>query len=280
MSFLNNRLNTTNFIDFYVKINKILQETFKIKMLEKLKDRVKDPVVFCQNMKKYEVFMSGSILLQVMLGEEWESDIDLYVFSKEIKDKSIPASILSKIILNTEKLEELYENKSISKFFTKIDGKIYSKYDVDKESKFIYSLRSDTDLYPGLTTEDKIYNTDSILRVGNYRYVHAKKETNIQIIHIDKKNFSNIADFVEEFDLDFCKIIFDGEKFTMLYPDSVINCTSKYNKTSDWQDRKDMRIEHYKKRGFTITDDKNKSTGDMFCARYAQMNHLGKIKKY
>ena len=230
-------------------MNKFIQKIFKDKMIEKLKGRVKDPERFCKLMKKYNIVMAGSFPLQVLLEEDWkDSDIDLYLISKDVKEEMISNFKIASILSNNN-LEIILDNKIIKKLFVKIEGKRFTKHGVIHASEFIYALGNDLH---GFTSETKHYTAGDILRVGNYYDSSVDKKMNIQIIHLDPKKCSSVKSFVEKFDLDFCKVMFDGEKFTILHPESVINRISKYNKEDDWQDRKDKRVAHYRARGFTI----------------------------
>lgn len=125
------------------------------------------------------------------------------------------------------------------------------------------------------TTSSNHYNTSLITDIGEYSYTSVQpcekctkythfiggckqkcyekcKNTKIQIIHLNPDMNSSIKEFVGKFDLDFCKVMFDGEKFTVLEPQSVVTRTSKYNKIEDWHHQKDKRVAKYTKRGFTI----------------------------
>jgi len=130
------------------------------------------------------------------------------------------------------------------------------------------------------TTSSSGYDTSLITDIGEYNYSSVRpcdscvdhsglphncenkcyekcKNTKIQIIHLNPKFNKTIKEFVSKFDFDFCKVMFDGEDFTILEPQSLITRSSVYNKVEDWHNQKDKRIAKYIKRGFTINEPKS-----------------------
>lgn len=265
------------------------QNVLKSIMLSRLKDKVHDPVEFCKWMKQTKAVMCGSFPLQIMLNEEWkDSDIDIYILEgaepikKELVDDRVGRLRNENVYLRNMVVEgkaidwdKVVEDPVGKTIFTKVGDVAVLRTSVATYTKFgcllKYGLKKR--VYWGMTNGNH-YNTSLITDIGEYSYTsgqmcdkctkythftgckekcHEKcKNTKIQIIHLNPKLNSSIKEFVSKFDLDFCKVMFDGEKFTVLEPQSVKTRTSKYNKIEDWHHQKDKRVAKYTKRGFTI----------------------------
>jgi len=104
------------------------------------------------------------------------------------------------------------------------------------------------------------YQNMDIIRVTEWS-VGEKDPLVIQIMSINPLEFTSLKDFIDLYDLDFCKVMFDGDTIEVMYPESIKTKSSEYgrkdrSKTLEeknrWYDRKKMRISKYKGRGFNI----------------------------
>ena len=98
----------------------------------------------------------------------------------------------------------------------------------------------------------KFYKNKDILGVTEWSIGKKSDPIILQIMHINSLIHHNLTNFIDQYDLDFCKVIFDGFKLNVMYPDSVKTRTSVYNRITDWNGRKEYRTQKYIKRGFKV----------------------------
>lgn len=127
------------------------------------------------------------------------------------------------------------------------DSNNICKYDrnVDISKVHTYRYQGECKLECPLQNSDKNTNsTDSNAK-------ECPKCTHIQIIHINPDKHSDIKSFIDSFDLDFCKVLFDGEKFDIMYPESI---KTKSSVQKSWTQKQILsdRAKKYKARGFNI----------------------------
>jgi len=263
--------------------NKKRMEKFMLeKMCYELKGKVHNPEEFCKWMKKYGAVMTGSFPLQVLLDEQWcgkntgekVGDIDILVMGVKEDVKLINPMVLQTKLMNlifdcdftnTKNLSESITKKDVvDKFgdcFGHIEDVVTTKYNINNFSKFGCCLKfvNKVGQYSGIgevgDVEAKYENLD-ILRIVELFYSennnnNSENKTKIQIIHINPDKYPTIKSFVKEFDLDFCKIMFDGETFNIFYPDAILEKKSIYRNPEKYKN-KDIRIKKYQDRGFTI----------------------------
>lgn len=206
----------------------------------------------------------GSPPLQMLLDENWESDIDLYVMDSSHENNKLH---LNDLIDELDKFRDdsFVDLSNITSFYTNIYGETVSRFEVNMLSKMGSYLRYS---HYRLIQEGSLggyeYNVDDIRKVDTYTYrcqkeYHCSKRGTcsgcqlIQIIHIDHQKHFTFKSMAESFDLDFCKIIFDGKLFEVLYPDAILKRTS-IQKGKDWvcSEFYDQRKKKYQKRGFTV----------------------------
>ena len=99
-------------------------------------------------------------------------------------------------------------------------------------------------------SEHKYYENKDIIKIVEWKY----KSTTIQIMHINPNLHTDLTKFIDQYDLDFCKVIFDGTSLNVMYPKSVTIRTSKYNRITDWNGRRQYRTDKYTKRGFKVEE--------------------------
>jgi len=164
--------------------------------------------------------VSGSSLLQGLLNVRWEgSDIDIFTLS------SPDYNPLEEALKNCSKVRQL-------------GG---------------YSTNHG---YPGSVFGEKIYRIEEYGYVEDgldqYTIMGNQDVERIQIIYVNQDNYSDLCEFVDEtFDFDFCKIVYDGQKTTILDWESVRTRTCDGNEKK--QNVSNMkRMLKYLKRGFQI----------------------------
>ena len=278
-------------------------------MYEHLKGRVDNPKRFCKWLKSTGAKMAGGDVLRFLMGEDWDSDIDIYVMdasekkSVKLNNEAIFLAIAgnTRYILSDDinakpviNVSELITSKAFNNLFKniKIDDNrsIIVRSDVvNLYGEFACLLRysqKERTYWGHNGSLMNCYDNDSdIIRVSEYHYYKysdlcsdCKSESNdcvslkmcenscynptkkpIQIISLDPKKHNSIKDYVKTFDLDFCKVMFDGEKFEILHPESLLNKSSVYHSKKYYTDEiTKMRKKKYTNRGFKIIDQKNK----------------------
>ena len=209
------------------------QENMKKVLFERLSNAGIDPITFSQKLKVCGAVLTGSFPLQVILGETWsESDIDIFIQDTDKK--------------NGNKTTFLSYLKS---HFNPVDDQSKSK----SKSGYINAPSKDP------ITEEKVkgkksYQFDKkILDVIDFK---TEKSVKIQLIITDKP-VNKVIDF---FDLDFCKIMYDGEKFSYDNWADIIEKTGKMELRNDLRQNDFFffkkifdRYEKYHNRGFKIT---------------------------
>lgn len=98
------------------------------------------------------------------------------------------------------------------------------------------------------------YETQDILRIDNWVCTKNDRDIKVQLIYLNNSKYGSIEQFVDRFDLDFCKIVFDGHTLKAMKPESVKNKTSRYNRVSDWRNKRKERIAKYTTRGFKVIE--------------------------
>ncbi len=274
-------------------ITQALEEMLLKNMYKWLEGRVHDPKQFCKWLKRTGAFMAGSGPLQFLMGEEWDYDMDIYImWYKNEKMKVDVGDVFSALTGHpayttsdncTVSLDYLKKSKLLKNVFRTI------KVD-DKRSITVCSTIANHYgefcclLKYGLTDRkywgeqnSSCYTESAIVQIGEYFYYDSSKlctkcKTNfrvnnccengcydenkkpIQIIHINSEKYKDVRSFVQNFDLDFCKVTFDGEKFEILNPESLLTKTSIYHKHPEYtKEVMEIRKKKYEDRGFTIT---------------------------
>jgi hypothetical protein len=182
-----------------------------------------DPTKLFGIMKKYQMILSGSFLLQSIQNTDYEYyDIDLFVLGSqnlELENEMKELLKLKDDMLNITAKEDTVYNKNYSK------------------------LKS-------VGYEDM--NITSVSSITNHEYCAYK---GLQIIYIDDSKYSNVVDFIDGFDIDVCMNYFDGEKVFIKYPESIKSNIATYTtgaNNSLMTPRQRNRIIKYSRRGFNI----------------------------
>lgn len=203
---------------------------------------------FISGLIKHKIVISGSFILQCLYGEEYEdSDIDLYMMGEKYED-------------NLCRIHDQYPD------YKKCNGCEYTHFN-DYKYEIWADLNPDKLKYEMLEYKDS-YDE---LPIASRMY----KISNAKINHIIVSPYvaNTVEEFIDKyFDLNFCKVMFDGESLTIKNFDDVYNKMThvnyqldKYLRRAFWpediqSDEQlksliDKRIQKYRNRGFTITVD-------------------------
>jgi len=226
----------------YVDAN---QEAMKNLLFNRLEKYGIVPEDFSKLLKKNGAVLTGSFPLQAILEETWDnSDIDIFMLSEENDpyfDKMM-SYFEKRFITSPDKKDDKKDDK-------KNEGKQENipNPKVKKNNHYQYSIGKEIrDIYDSYSSS---FNGDKI---------------KVQLVSIEKKliKYTSIVDYVNNtFDLSFCTITYDGEKFTHS------NWEDIYEKRGSMNLRKNVRFsndyslltqtlkreEKYRLRGFNIT---------------------------
>jgi hypothetical protein len=248
-----------------IKTHQILQDIRDI-VIRKLSHKLKNisGELFLMKMQHHGIVMSGSFLLQCLMGEDWEnSDVDLYFMA------------------TSENSSGFSEKKSLNELH--IHG--FSQWLIDE------NWETSVDTYPGLPIRSVMYAPEG----SSYDdKIHGKMINMIQIypkfnmssqfhrqyhkfypsLVLDKDNkyylfFKSVTDYVEQTcDMHFLQNVFDGKNCQIGNWESIVERKSKLEsfrsvytrKSSMLSDcvkgfihRMKSRIEKYELRGFDLT---------------------------
>ncbi len=234
-----------NYLSYFETINyrcvfprlKLKSRKFKHIIHERLTQLNIPAEEFCNNLKKYNNVISGSFLLQCGF-HQWYPDSDLDIFCRSDHDSGyVPPDLYEEFVATNDPvlfLNTLY-----------LDGrKIKETAKISSEFKMV-EHRNAYDILPLISRKYKYY--DSLLN-----YVIIKGDE----YHPYHRNYKNPYQFIaHNFDLDICKMAFDGEKLYVYDIDQILNKESKLHIDLDKYIRegfrfapafrKDMNIDEY-----------------------------------
>jgi len=207
------------------------------------------------NQTKQTQFIDYDVLAGVedLVNRLEKRGINFTVFRKWMKDNKVIAA--GSYILQTLIKEEWSE----SDFDVYVLGD--SKKDLEKCANN-YEPPPNSKLLKEVSTYQ--YQTSDIIRVTEWAVGDEKNPLIVQIMSINPFEYDDLKKFIDLYDLDFCKVIFDGDKVEVMYPYSVRTKISIYNRLYSgdnhvdierklrWNNRKKTRTLKYEKRGFTI----------------------------
>lgn len=244
---------------------------------------------FVEAMIFEKAFVSGSFIIQMVLGEKWEgSDIDIFVpipDSLTIRQRGPPS---------VNRLSEKYASLEFSDLFTLVEHVIFS--DVDKEG-FVPQHYTEPVDEQDLSDEGRLAGNIPvryrklfgeawcIITLREYSLHKSREETLAKFQVIGLKNSTDILNFVNHaFDFDICKNTFqyvasskpnnstscdmDGRpemKLRLLKPMEIIDRVTGF-KPSDGVRTSLARCKKYIARGFKFYDDIDNSTGARYSA--------------
>lgn len=259
-------------------------------LINKLKIRFNELDVdfdeFCKILIKYNAFISGSFLLQIIQNKYFDnSDIDIYTFGEQNKllDYEL-ANFLSKIIVDkiknnknkNNKLNDsnkIYDDDLFFKHDPFFDENSYTDHFKINSVKSIQQTISKPIMNFNLLKESrpiKIYNhykniksvTRNDITCPHYSFAEINAIVNFesnnvlskyQLIYYDNTKYNSPLEIIEGFDFDFCKNYFDGKIFYVKNFESIN--TSSYiidlTKPRIYKNQ-NKRIVKYIERGFDI----------------------------
>lgn len=99
----------------YTNITKTIEESLQDALLQKmynwLEGRVHDPKQFCEYLKNTGAVIAGSAPLQVLMGQKWDSDIDVYVMRAKEANKNTNPNIFNELTgYSTYTTDSLFQN--------------------------------------------------------------------------------------------------------------------------------------------------------------------------
>ena len=162
-------------------------------------------------------FIAGSFILQCILNEYWESDIDIFVPYRDLREHAFGDAVYT---------------------FTPIEDFLYN---------IGYDGHEDIPIYVG---KDEIKTHDYIKRVRNDTKINKPL---IQIISIDTDQSD---EFINQWtDFDICKNLYINGKLIIGHISSILNKTCDFNCTC-LLEQSITRYHKYQKRGFNIIKSK------------------------
>ena len=210
--------------------------------LNNLKERLQadigkkiNPDELIQKLKDTHSCISGSYILQTIHNEKWEeSDID--IFTNDINGNGQDMFNFLQNTLGNGKLKK----KEYNEISQKNEYNEISQMPVmqGENRKLDLTMKSQED-----------YNKYDFVICKVYDFFVDQKI--IQLIIMESKYYEHM-DKVRPFDLDFCKVYFDGEKFTIneaaLTKEGAV-CAGRVPSIKTYD-----RIKKYEKRGFKVTN--------------------------
>lgn len=197
------------------------------------------------NLIKYDHYISGSFLLQCIYDVKWNSDIDIYC-------------------LNEFNFIDLKDINDDNLFFLKT---LYELNDF-KQTQEAHNYH-----YLPVTSRSYSYNEYKIDHVIVKPFIESYKPESRKMLMIPEHKYDNVFQFIDRmFDIDLCKIVYDGKKLYIKNPYDLFTRSSiahsrltDYIRSSFWWEETinllellDIvlgRIDKYRDRGFKIDTD-------------------------
>ena len=223
----------------YLDVNKII---FK-RLHEIFKDKTQE---FIDNLMIYKRYISGSFILQCIYSVYWEnSDVDIYYIDDNINETLHPP------------FDEFIWNKTLN------------------VNKYNLNYVGDYQSYEFIPVNSRHFKCNNI----QVDYIGIIKESSVDVhanhschTYCPSINYDSIFHFVDDiYDIDICKIIYDGKRIYIRNLDNLFKKSSnahlhldKYIRTDLWPEasitqpqliiKTIERIKKYKLRGFTIIE--------------------------
>jgi hypothetical protein len=207
--------------------SKYHKSTIIYRLINKLMNHAIDHNKLFEIMQEKKVYMSGSYLLQSICDNDFNHyDLDLFVFGD--RDDELESQIY-----------ELFKNNY------KDDNNYF--YNVHKDTHENKSFK--------MTTHYSFRGIKSVstLNFDNYNYTsNYKNLIKMQIIYIDKKYYSDMKSFVNDYDLDICSNYYDGGNCENLYIKNlsgIVNkvCEFKINNVLSKEEQNEEYLKYCKK---------------------------------
>lgn len=214
------------------------QAELTVAVLSRIVKEIPDPLGLVKLLNKNTVIAGGYILAAIEATDNWKSDLDIITTDPtEIEKFLIKAGYLRYWGMPDGSEDNDQATGEDAQYYSAVISKIQSGYSYAPEIKSVHPF----------TQSGK----DVLLR-------------NVDVIIIDKKYENNAADFINEcFDLDFCKVYFDGSKVVGYTGQKALKFSPmKFVQRRYPTDREKQltqmikilkRVEKYQKRGYNIT---------------------------
>jgi hypothetical protein len=194
---------------------------------------VTNPHKFMDVIKDSNSVISGSMILQILLDEEWDgSDIDIYTISYE------------------KLIDELLRIEPIDKAL--INNDIPIGYLTEEE----LVIRDQCRAIKNKASSFYKYENKNPIKLGKISTFNYSDKLKIQIIEIQDENILDFSEYMNKYvcrtyDFDFCKNMYDGFNVFIHDRKSILNKTCDL-KNIQLPTCRLERIIKYNKRGFTI----------------------------
>jgi hypothetical protein len=249
---------------------------------------------FCNTLNVTKCKISGSFILQCLIGERWsgESDIDIFYMNlrpqyhwDEVKDEYLPEPIIdketgeTKYIVNGEYNKKIHEESIISKTF--IDY-MNTTFTLTNERYEDYAFALSALCYPYSYKPKDVKDAKQIDVIGVYHHTSmmSRNEEYLETMNKynlkEKKAYNSIFDYIKsETDMEFLKCIHDGKKLYVANWESIWKKTCKYFAADvklipfyytdytpnaeyfvgSYIERMYQRVDKYRKRNLTVHSD-------------------------
>ncbi len=240
----------------------IRQQVFKV-----LKDCGLDPIVFFSHVRQDQGYISGSFLLELILGSDQfvSNDIDVYVVAKDRDFYSDLHCYLFEISTgmtpNKDKRLSSEETRQISSIVTGGGRWNNEGGRVDGTKQEIWEAH-----YPNLDNPIRWFSKHTFRIVSVYNYKMRNNRV-IQVISFALNNppdrdIENFWDYPQHFDFRICQAQYDGVSFRLPHMEDVrrkqLTLTDSFVKQAglysrDKRNCHEARVRKYESRGFHLT---------------------------
>lgn len=214
-------------------------------LLENLKKKLNKFIDFDelkQIVLDYKILLSGSFLLQIITGENFDYyDIDFFVLGErnldlEYKFRSLLVKSGYELFNNNDKNEQ--------KNLEKISKSEIAKRKLNEKNYLSRNVGIDYEI-------NGINSVSSFGKFSNIIGIPAK----FQLIYIDNKIYNSTIEFIKEFDLDICMNYWNGKNIFIEYPNAIKERKSTLyinNEIYKLTGRQYSRIHKYINRNYNI----------------------------
>lgn len=265
--------------NYFVDIGKMYVDIVKQRLSALLKLSDSQVNILCDILKSTRSVISGSFILQCLMNERWKgSDVDIFcpeilvgkktnhhqnylefekrhsiieMLSSLLKIKQIGGTTLHRYHHFRDKKEQKRKKwpiKTVFKLATNIDSNFYNNLSIEMQKLVrskCYKCFGPVCVYE---QEEELLSKHKITRNDCASHV-----LHIDLVEIKERMYENVIDFVrKEFDFDFCKVWFDGERVGWFSQESLL--TKKSVAKSDDTFVFYSRIKKYRQRGFQVKE--------------------------
>ena len=214
----------SNYLTKNLTCYEIDQLCWTLQLNKRLADLNIDSEKFCALLKKHDMKITGSFVLQIIEGSTYEKyDIDIFV-----------TSITKSLVTEFEKVLGVKAH-----FIMEVGSNSDSSHPCDE---------------PGYSDHMDKHKHKIVNQLVNFDRTNKNINCTVQLIE-PHKGFDTITKYVDSFDLDVCKNFFDGDKFYVCNLKNIQNKRTIYDE-GHLTDRSFItmakRLHKYKNRGYEI----------------------------